>query len=562
MKKTRLLFSLLLSFCFIFQSVVLAQNVSYNSESSTTDKYFEIAKNLDIFTTLFKEVNTYYVDDINPNQLIKVAIEQMLKDLDPYTNYIPEEDIEDYRTMTTGQYGGIGALVGTRNGKTLILMPYEGYPAYEADLKIGDQIIEIDGVVVDDDKNTDDVSKLLKGQANTEVEIKIQRFGETEPRIMTLKRKNIKVDNVSFHGMLSENVGYIKLTDFTAGASREVKNALEEVQKQGANKLVLDLRGNPGGLLNEAINICNLFIDKNLEVVSTKGKIKEWNKTYRALSNPFDTKIPIIVLTDGNSASASEIVSGVIQDYDRGVLIGERTFGKGLVQTTRPLSFNSQMKVTTAKYYIPSGRCIQAIDYSHKDENGKAIKFPDSLKTEFKTVNSQRTVYDGNGLKPDIEIEHPDWSPITISLFNKSLIFDYATEYYYTHPEITSPEEFVLSEEEYQAFISWLSDKDYDYTTDVEKTIQELEEVAKEEKYYDLIQSQLEDLRQQVSHSKEVDVQTFKEEIKEELELEIIARYYLEEGKTKATLLSDIDIQRSLELFDNMPEYEAILAGN
>lgn len=521
------------------------------------DRYFEIQKNLDIFTTLYKEVNMFYVDEVNPNTLMRKGIESMLSSLDPYTNYIPEDEIEDYRTLSTGKYGGIGAITGNRNGKMLIIMPFNGSPAQEAGLIIGDQILAIDGINIDG-KNTSQVSKLLKGQANTKVILSVKSIGQDAPRDVEIVRQNIKIDNVPYYGKVANDVGYIKLTDFTQNASREVQNALEKLKAEGATKIVLDLRGNPGGLLSEAVNISNLFINRDLEVVSTKGKIKEWNKTYRANRPPVDTEIPIVVLTNGRSASASEIVSGVIQDYDRGILIGQRTFGKGLVQATRRLSYNSQLKVTTAKYYIPSGRCIQALDYSNRKEDGTVEKIADSLKTAFKTKNG-RVVYDGAGVKPDIELEVIKKSPISNSLIRKNLIFQYANEYHHKHPSITSAQEFKMSEAEYQEFLTWVKGKNYDYTTQVEKTLEELEEKSKEEKYYEGIKSQLQSLKTKISHNKEADLLTFKDEIKALLEVEIASRYYLQKGQTEASFNQDPDLQAALELFQNMDRYQKLL---
>jgi len=528
------------------------------SPNESNNRYFEIAKNLDIFATLFTELNAYYVDEINPNLLMKIAIDAMLESLDPYTNYIPEDEIEDYRTMTTGQYGGIGALVGQREGKTYILMPYKGFPAEQSNLKIGDQIISVDGIELDG-KNNDDVSKLLKGQANTKVTLEVLRWGDSKTQKITIERANIKIGNIPYYTMLNEEVGYLQLTDFTSNASREMRKVLEDLKSQGATKIILDLRGNPGGLLNEAINICNLFIPKHSEVVSTMGKIEEWNKSYKANNAPFDLEIPLVVLIDNRSASASEIVAGVMQDYDRGVLVGRRTFGKGLVQTTRPLSYNSQMKITTAKYYIPSGRCIQEIDYSNRDENGDALKNPDSIRTEFKTINNKRIVFDGNGLDPDIEVEKTDLAPITNSLIEKSLIFFYANDFYAQNPNIVSPKEFYLSDTDYQNFVNWLADKKYDYTTDVEKNLEELEKAAKEEQYYQLIQTDLDALKTRVMHNKEEDLQNFKDEIKKQLEIAIVARYYNQKGQIEASLKKDKDIEKALSILDNMQEYESLL---
>ena len=524
-----------------------------------TDKYFEIAKNLDIFATLFKEVNTYYVDEINPNKFMKDGIDAMLENLDPYTNYIPEDEIEDYRTHMTGQYGGIGAVIGNRNDRAIILMPYEGFPAHKGGLMIGDEIVQVDGVD-SKGKNTTDISKLLKGQAGTQVKITVKRFGVPDKFDLLLTREKIKIENIPYYGMINDKTGYIKLSEFTNNASKDVKNALETLKVKGAKSIVFDLRDNPGGLLNEAINISNIFIQKDKPIVSTKGKTSEWNKIYYATSSPADIEIPIVMLTSSRSASASEIVSGVIQDYDRGVIVGQRSYGKGLVQATRPLSYNSQLKITTAKYYTPSGRCIQAIDYTHRNEDGSAGKIPDSLRTAFKTKNG-RVVYDGGGITPDIAVEKKPIAPIISSLYSKNLLFDYATLYVSTNKTIKPAKEYVFTDADYAVFIKWLSDKEYDYKTKVEGTLDELVKTAKTEKYYDGIKDQIEALRKQVSHNKENDLSTFKEDIKEMLEEEIISRYYLQKGIIEASFDDDEDIQAALKVLDNPTEYSKILSG-
>jgi len=521
------------------------------------DQYFAIAKNLDIFATLYKEVNTYYVDEVNPNKLMKIGIDAMLKSLDPYTNYIPEDDIEDYRTMTTGQYGGIGAIIGKRNGKNLILMPYKGFPAEQSGLRIGDELLEVDGIDVTD-KSVSEISKLLKGQANTDLTVTIQRYGEEYTLPVTLKRERITVDNVPYSGMVTEDVGYMKLSNFTTGAGREVEKALTQLKEEGAKKIVFDLRGNPGGLLSESVNVSNVFVPKGSEIVSTKGKVKDWNKVYRAPHSAVDTEIPLAVLTSSRSASAAEIVSGVVQDYDRGVLVGEKTFGKGLVQATRPLTYNSQLKVTTAKYYTPSGRCIQAIDYSHRGEDGSVGRVPDSLRTAFQTTNG-RVVYDGGGVNPDIKAKSDRLAPITVSLFTKNLLFDYATKYYYEHSEAPEAKSFELSDTEYQDFLTWLADKDYDYITEVEQTIDDLTEIAKDEKYFQDIEEQIASLRKQVQHNKEQDLQKFKSEIKEALEEEIVARYHLSDGKIEASFDDDVVLQEAISVLNDTARYNELL---
>lgn len=529
------------------------------SFTKSGNSYFEIAKNLDIFATLYKEVNKYYVDDVNPNEVIKVGIDAMLASLDPYTNYIPEDQIEDFRTMTTGEYGGIGAIVGKRNNKNTVLMSYEGFPAHESGLLIGDVILKIDDVELKN-KSTEDVSKLLKGQANTPLTLTIQRFGKQENMKINLKRERISVNNIPYYGMIDESTAYIKLTDFTTGAGREVEKALTELKGKGAKQVVLDLRGNPGGLLAEAVNVSNVFIPKGSQVVSTKGRIEEWNKTYNALNNPVDTEMPVVVLTNNRSASAAEIVAGVIQDYDRGVLVGQKTFGKGLVQATRPLTYNSQLKITTAKYYTPSGRCIQAIDYSHKNDEGAGGLLPDSLKAEFRTVNG-RTVFDGGGIDPDVFVKPKTYAPISISLAGKGLLFDYATNYYFNHPSIPSARDFTLSEQEYEAFVTWLADKDFDYTTKVEKSIDDLISNAKDEKYFESINDQIQALRKKVQHNKDTDLRIHKKEIKEMLEQEIVSRYFLQEGMVEASFRSDEDILKAIDVLNDGELYQKSLSS-
>jgi carboxyl-terminal processing protease len=526
---------------------------------TTTDKYFEIVRNLDIFATLYKEVNTYYVDEVNPSTLMNTGIEAMLESLDPYTNYIPEDDIEDYRTHMTGQYGGIGCVIGNRDEKCLVLMPYEGFPAHKAGLTIGDELISIDGIAIKS-KNTGDISKLLKGQAGTAVKISVIKVGTTTPVEITLQRERIKIDNVPYSGLVSPETGIIKLSEFTANAAKDVQKAVHELKQKGAKSIIIDLRGNPGGLLSEAIGISNLFVPKDKLIVSTKGKIAEWNKEYFGTEVPEDIEIPVVILINSRSASASEIVSGVIQDYDRGVIIGQRSFGKGLVQATRPLSYNSQLKITTAKYYTPSGRCIQAIDYSNRNEDGSVGKIPDSLQHNFKTANG-RVVRDGGGVKPDVEVEKETIPPVVVGLVNKNLLFDYGTMYYLQHSTISFAKDFTLSDAEYADFVKWVEKKDFEYATQIEKTLTELEEESKEEKYYDAIKVQLEDFKQQIKHSKEKDLLTFKADIKRVLEEEIISRYYLQKGLIEASFKYDNELKAALKVLASPIEYKKILSG-
>lgn len=522
-----------------------------------SEKYFEIAKNLDIFATLFKEVNTWYVDDITPAKLMKTGIDAMLASLDPYTNYISEDQIEDYRTMTTGEYSGIGASVGTRDGRILIMMPLEGFAADKAGIKVGDEIVAIDGISLKD-KSYDDASQLLKGQAKTNVVLSIQRYGNEKPIDITITREKIQTYNVPYFGMVTEDIGMIKLTDFTRDASKEVHDALLALKAKGATKIIFDVRGNPGGLLDEAVKISNIFVEKGKEIVSTKGKVKDWNKTYNGLSEATDIQIPLVVLTSGTSASAAEIVSGVIQDYDRGVLIGENTYGKGLVQATRSLSYNSKLKVTIAKYYIPSGRCIQAIDYAHRNEDGSVGKMADSLRMPFKTA-AGRLVYDGGGVKPDISIEHDRFAPLTQVLILKGLLFDYANKYHFEHKTIAEAKKFNLTDKEYEDFAKWLSTKEYDYTTRVEKMIKDLEEVAQKEDSYDALKPKIDEFKKGIAHNKENDLRNHKVEILEILEREIAMRYYLERGEMESTFDDDLDIKAAIEVLNNTEKYKKIL---
>ena len=540
----------------IIASIGIVSFTSY----AFVDNYFEVSKNLDIFATLYREVNMYYVDETKPGELIQKGIDAMLESLDPYTNYIPESDIEDYRYMTTGQYGGVGSLIRKRGEYVVITDPYENYPAFKAGLRAGDVILEVDGKSVKG-KETDEISKMLKGQPGTTLKLLIKREGDKENIEKTVTREEIKISSVPYHGMLNNEIGYIRLTGFTENAGQDVKKALVELKEKNNIKVfVFDLRGNPGGLLNESVNISNLFVDRGQEIVSTKGKVKEWEKSYKALNAAVDVQIPIVVLVNSGSASASEIVSGSLQDLDRAVILGQRTFGKGLVQTTRNLTYNSKLKVTTAKYYIPSGRCIQALDYTNRNDDGSVGKVPDSLITKFKT-KAGRIVYDGGGVKPDVTTEVKRYSKIVISLDNKMLIFDYATKYRLEHAAIAPAKKFTLSEKEYNDFTEWLGDKEYDYTTQSEQLMKDLKETASKEKYYENITSEYEALKAKMMHNKKEDLVTFKDEIKEMLELEIASRYYYQNGRTENSFRIDNEVSKAVELLKDSNKYNSILAG-
>lgn len=533
-------------------SVVLVLLFSFNPKN---DKLFSIAKNLDIFASLVRELDSYYVDEIDPDELVSVGINAMLEELDPYTEYIPEENSDDFRMMTTGEYGGVGALIGNRTGINMILMPYKGFPAQAAGLRIGDALLKIDSVNVVMEE-TSEISKLLKGPANTEVQVTVKR-GEDTLKV-DLTRKKIVISNVPYYGMMDKNTGYIKLTDFTTNASSDVRQAVISLKSQGAEKLILDVRDNPGGILKEAVEIVNLFIPKGREVVRTVGKLASVNAVYKTERSPLDKDIPLVVLINERSASAAEIVAGALQDYDRALLIGRRTFGKGLVQSTIPLSYNSQVKVTTAKYYIPSGRCIQAIDYSDRDEEGNARAIPDSLRQEFKT-KSGRIVLDGAGIEPDEEVESKVYAPITYSLVARSLIFRYANEFFLKNDSIALPSKYAISDEQYEDFITWLEDKEYDYTTRVEKAIEDLVNYSEKEKYYEDIKNEIASLKESVNHSKEQDLITFKEEIKSALKDEIVSRYYYEQGMVEASLDEDVEVKQAVEVLNDLNQYTSTL---
>ena len=539
-------------FVFIGVTVTSAQNAN--------DRSFEILKNLDIFSTMIKELNTNYVDDIKPGELTKTGIDAMLESLDPYTNYIPESEIEDYKFITTGQYGGIGALIHQQGEFVVISEPYEGSPAQKSDLRAGDKILEINGQMAKG-KSYSDVSSILKGQAGTSITIKILRDGETQPIEKTINREIIKIDNIPYSGIVGNYVGYIRLTSFTQNAATEVRQAFLKLREKTELKgIIIDLRGNGGGLLNESVDITNIFVEKGQDVVTTKGKLPDKNHTYKTQNSPVDITIPLVVLVDNLSASASEILSGAIQDLDRGVIAGQRTFGKGLVQNVIPLSFNSQMKVTVAKYYIPSGRCIQAIDYSHKNKEGSFSKIPDSLISAFKTKGG-RTVYEGQGITPDIKTKPVQYSNIAMTLYSKYLIFDFATKFRREHSSILPADQFEISDTIYNEFLLFLSDKKYDYTTKTEMAVEDLKKNAEKEHYFTAIKAEYDALKTQMTNDKKGDLAKHEEEIKELLKLDIVTRYQFQKGKVIASLKNDPDIAEGIKIINDPQLYRSVLAG-
>ncbi|HRG58580.1 MAG TPA: S41 family peptidase [Bacteroidia bacterium] len=522
---------------------------------------FEISKNIDIFITLFRELNANYVDDVKAEKIIHKGIDAMLESLDPYTEFIAESDVDEYKlSHVSNEYAGIGALVQQQDGKVIIAEPYYGMPAQKVDLRAGDIVLKIDDKDIYT-KKVDDVTALLKGAKNTTVKITVQRKGEASLITKTLTRQEIKIKNVSYFGTIAEGVGYIRLDKFLDNCSAEVKQALISLkEKQHIKAVVLDLRGNGGGILQEAVKIVNLFVPKGTLIVSQKGKVKTNNAEYYATSSPVDDQIPLAILVDNGSASASEIVAGAIQDTDRGIIIGERTFGKGLVQQTLNLSYNSLMKVTIAKYYTPSGRCIQSLDYSHRKDDGSVVKVADSLITEFKTKN-KRSIYDGSGIFPDIKTVSPTFHLVSFQLMQKYLIFNYATEFRAKNNEIPSAKTFTLSDQQYNEFVSYVEQAKFDFTTKSEEQLEELEKVSKKEKYYANVSADYEKLKAKIIAKKKTDLINFKFEIKQLIESEIACRYYYQDGRVEASFKYDDDIKEALKVLQTPAEYLAIVNG-
>ena len=524
---------------------------------------FDISKSIDIYNSLLRELNLNYVDEINPAELNETAINAMLKEMDPYTVFIPESEIENYKLMTTGEYGGIGALIQYDGEYTRISDPYEGWPAQKAGLQAGDAIISVNGVDTHK-KPTDQVSELLKGQPGTEVTIKVKRYGVEKPIEFKLKREKVKIDNIPYATVFDNGIGYVSLGSFTKNAGNEMKQHLVEMKKEHDLKgFIIDLRGNGGGLMNEAVDIVNLFIPKGKPVVSTKGKSQHAGSVYHTNNQPVDEQVPVAILVDGGSASASEIVAGSIQDYDRGVIIGQRTFGKGLVQNILPLSYNTQMKVTIAKYYIPSGRCIQEIDYSKNKKQDTLTSHlspltSDTLGKPFKT-EAGRTVYEGHGIMPDVKIELKQYATATAYLYAKNYIFDYATKYVSEHKTIAPAKEFKIDDATYNDFMAFVKEKGFSYTTESEKKLEELKKKAKDEGYYESIGAQLENLEAQLKADKENDLTKNRADIEDLLRLEIVGRYYYQVGRIMASLENDPDLKEAFNILLDQKRYQSIL---
>lgn len=521
------------------------------------DRNFEISKQLNIYASLFREANMFYVDEVNPGDLVTTSVNAMLKSLDPYTVFYPEADMEDVKLMTTGEYAGIGAVISKKGDHVIIREPYKGFPADKAGLLPGDIILSIDGNSIKG-KSTDDVSEMLKGQPGKEITVRIQREGEEKSMDKKAVREKIQLPSVPYYGMAQNHTGYIYLNSFTDKSAAEVRKAAIELKNQGATSLILDLRGNSGGLLEQAVEICNFFIPKDKKVVNTRGKVKQWDKEYKTARNPILPDMPLVVLIDRGSASASEIVAGTLQDYDRAVLVGDRSFGKGLVQTIRDLPYNTKMKVTTAKYYIPSGRCIQALDYSHRNPDGSVGKVPDSLITEYTTA-AGRKVYDGGGITPDIKIETEDFARITQELILRDLCFDFVNSYALKQPQTAEIKDFKITDEIYNQFKSWLKEKKFTYETESQRLLTNLEKTAKDEKYYEQVKPQLEQLKKDFSHSIDRDMDLFREQIASFLAEQFMQRYYYAEGVMAYKVLHDKEVAKAIEILANKDEFNRLL---
>jgi len=538
-----------------FVVVALLPLFGTSTVSAQSRNNFEISKSLEIYNSIFKELNINYVDEINPSKLNEAAINAMLQELDPYTVFVPESQIEELRLMTTGEYGGIGSLIQQGGDYVIISEPYEGFPAQKAGLIPGDKILEVNGVDMKG-RPTSEVSELLKGAPGSKLRLLIGREGVQAPMEFELLREKIKIDNIPYATVFQGGIGYLRLSGFTQKAASEVREKILELKKKEPLKgLIIDLRGNGGGLLNEAVDIAGLFVEKGELIVSTRGKAPEQTSVHRTRTSPLEPDIPLIILVNEGSASASEIVAGAMQDLDRGLVIGQRTFGKGLVQNVVPLVYNTQLKLTVAKYYIPSGRCIQEIDYAHKDENGGIV--PDSARSTYKTRKG-RLVFDYGGIMPDIQMDPVQFSPISSNLFAGNYIFRYANEFVRKNPEIPSPAEFEITNEVFEDFINFTRRKNFSYTTRSEKLLAELRRIAEEEAYLEAIEGQIDQLSEQFDQIKLNDFQLHRKEIEQLLRVEIVSRYYYQKGKIISALKDDPEVKKAIELLSNPASYRSV----
>ncbi len=530
------------------------------SNVANADKHnFELIKNTNIFNSILKELSLFYVDSIDAEKIITKGINSMLYSLDPYTTYIPKSEEQDFKFITTGEYAGVGALISKRDSLIQITSIYEGNPAHKGGMKIGDRIIEINGESMVG-KSNDYVSDHLRGKANSLAVIKVKRPCVDSIVTLDVTRKKIYIPAVSYYGVTQNDVGYIYISSFNSNTASEVKDALLDLKKNhNIKSLLIDLRSNPGGLLDEAIGVINLFIPKGKTILETRGRLKELEKSYKTSQNPIDTEIPLAILIDDESASASEIVAGVMQDLDRAVIVGNRSFGKGLVQSTRALPYEGTLKITTAKYYIPSGRLIQAIDYSNRNADGSTSRIPDSLTTEFKTEIG-RIVRDGGGITPDVKYEYPEQSNIMYYLTIGYHIFDYATQYAATHPTIASAKEFKLTDEEYNQFKEQLKAKNFTYDRESLKLLEKLKEVAKFEGYLDDAEETINTLEKLLEHNLDKDLEEFKEEIKTDLEMNIIEHYYYKKGVMTRVVEDDKCIKKAIDVLKDPKQYKEILS--
>ena len=538
-----------------FNIFLFIQLISFSALGQSNG--FEVLKNLEIMDQVYEHLDLYFVDEPKNGTLSKTAIDAMLKELDPYTVYYHESDIEDYRMMTTGQYGGIGALIVKIGSDTYISEPYEGNPAFASGLRAGDKILSIDGKSMKG-LASDEVSSSLKGPKGTIIEIEIERPQQEGTQKIKVTRDEIKLPDVPYSGMINETVGYIRLNSFTQTASNEVRSAFLKLKEQGMKELVFDLRGNGGGLLIEAVKIVNMFIKKGEVVVTTKGRVPDENRVYKTMEEPLDLNIPLVVLIDEGSASASEIVSGSLQDLDRAVIVGTTSYGKGLVQRTYDLKYGSKVKLTIAKYYTPSGRCVQRLEYYDKEEGMKPSEIPDSLIKIFKTVNG-REVIDGRGIEPDIKIDKDELSRLTATVYAKNFIFDYATQYASAKEKIAEANKFALSDEEYEDFKKYVLSQEFTYSTASEEMLKKMKETAEEEGFYEDASAEYEALLQKVHPSKERDLNKFKDEILELLENEIVSRYYFQKGRALNSFKNDKTLIKGVEILGKTSEYNTIL---